>query len=107
MAREDIDSSEAVYAFVRSVPPGRVVTYGQVAGEVTGVALTARQVGGIMSFAPQDVPWQRVVGAGGRLPIAKRSPELKRKQRQLLEEEGVVFKAEDSDCVDMPRSQWL
>src|ERR1043166_5327849 len=101
MPVEDRDTSEAVYAWVRSIPPGKVVTYGQVADMVEGVTLTARQVGGIMSFAPSDVPWQRVVGAGGRLPIVKRSPELKARQRRLLEEEGVVFLDSNQDCVDM------
>ena len=60
-----IDPAEAVYAFVRTVPSGRVVTYGQVAEMVEGVALNPRQVGMIMFSAPEGVPWQRVVGAGG------------------------------------------
>lgn len=107
MATEETDIAEAVYRYVRSIPPGKVVTYGQVADGVTGVALTARQVGAIMTYVPKDVPWQRVVGAGGRLPIAKRGPELEQRQRRLLEQEGVVFKAGESGCVDMARSQWI
>src|SRR5947207_3378395 len=82
---------EAVYKVVRSVPAGSVVTYGQAADAVEGFAVTARQAGTALRFAPKDVPWQRVVGAGGRLPIAKRSPELKLLQRRLLEQEGVTF----------------
>jgi methylated-DNA-protein-cysteine methyltransferase-like protein len=107
MAPETTDGSEAVFAFVRSVPAGRVVTYGQVAGCVVGLSLTAREVGGIMRFTPKDVPWQRVVGAGGRLPIVKRSPELRDLQRRLLIQEGVVFRAADPYCVDMSKSQWF
>ena len=101
----NIDPAEAVYALVRSVPHGKVVTYGQVADMVEGVALTARQVGGIMSAAPPDVPWQRVVGAGGHLPIGKRSPTLKSEQQLLLEGEGVAFRKDH--CVDMPSAQWM
>ena len=101
----EIDPAEAVYAVVRTVPPGRVVTYGQVAGLVEGVAVTARQVGGIMNVSPPDVPWQRVVGAGGHLPIGKRSPALKSRQRELLESEGVAFLP--NGCVDMSRFQWM
>lgn len=98
---------ESVYAFVRAVPPGKVVTYGQVAGMLEDVSLTARQVGAAMRTVPPDVPWQRVVGAGGLLPIAKRSLELKSRQRELLEQEGVVFLPGESERVDMRRSQWM
>jgi methylated-DNA-protein-cysteine methyltransferase-like protein len=99
-----IDPAEAVHAFVRAVPAGRVVTYGQVAALVEGVSLTPRQVGGVMNVCPPDVPWQRVVGAGGHLPIGKRSPGLKTRQRELLESEGVAFLP--NGCVDMARFQW-
>ena len=99
-----IDPAEAVYDFVRTVPSGRVVTYGQVAAMIEGVSLTARQVGGIMGAGPPDVPWQRVVGAGGHLPIGKRSPLLKSRQHELLKAEGVAF--HPNGCVDMTRFQW-
>ena len=99
------DPAEAVYEFVRSVPRGKVVTYGQVADLVEGVSLTARQVGQIMNAATQDVPWQRVVGAGGHLPIGKRSPLLKTEQQRLLEAEGVAFRKDH--CVDMASAQWM
>ena len=99
-----MDPAEAVYEFVRSIPPGRVVTYGQVAGMIEGVSLTPRQVGGIMHDAPSDVPWQRVVGAGGRLPIGKKSPEMMLWQRQLLRSEGVEF-GEDN-CIVMANHNW-
>jgi methylated-DNA-protein-cysteine methyltransferase related protein len=101
------DWYEAVYAAVRAVPKGKVATYGQVAGVVSGVVVTARQVGTAMHFAPSDVPWQRVVGAGGRLPIGKRSPELQLLQRQLLAQEGVPFHGTDPDLVDMASAQWM
>ena len=98
-----MDPSEAVFTVVRRIPAGRVATYGQVADMVDGVAVSAREVGGIMTQCPQDVPWQRVVGAGGHLPIGKRSPSLKIEQRQLLEREGVEFLP--NECVDMARFQ--
>lgn len=100
-----VDPSEAVYEFVRTVPSGKVVTYGQVAGLVEGVSLTPRQVGGIMSSAPPDVPWQRVVGAAGHLPIGKRATAFMIRQRQLLEGEGVTFLP--NDRIDMVKHQWL
>ncbi len=103
---DDFESFEVVYAFVRTVPAGKVVTYGQIAEEIATVRLTARMVGTAMRYAPVDVPWQRVVGAEGSLPIAKRSPEMYRVQRDLLEKEGVAFLSQDSPRVDMRRCQW-
>ena len=100
-----IDPSEAVYEFVRTVPFGKVVTYGQVAGLIEGVSLTPRQVGGKMASAPPDVPWQRVVGAGGHLPIGKKATSLMIKQRQILVGEGVTFLP--NDRIDMARHQWM
>jgi methylated-DNA-protein-cysteine methyltransferase related protein len=51
-----------------------------------------------------DVPWQRVINAKGRI-----SPHGfgygSALQRQILEEEGVEFDAED--CVDFERFGWL
>ena len=96
-----------VYAVVRAIPAGRVMTYGQVADATAGVSVTARQVGAALRWVPDDVPWQRVVGAGGHLPIAKRGPEAQQRQRELLAAEGVIFLARDPNRVDMPRSQWF
>ena len=50
-----------------------------------------------------DVPWQRVVGSDGYLRIGRRSPPLMQRQRELLEAEGVTFKA--NGCVDMAKHQ--
>lgn len=85
----------AVYAFVRTIPPGRVLSYGEV-GQAVGAS--ARAVGWALSFCPEDVPWQRVVGADGYLRIARRSPHLKLRQKTLLEGEGVVL--DDKDRVE-------
>ena len=93
---------ELVHARVRLIPPGQVMSYGQV-GE--GVGCSAREAGWAMNQAPdeEDVPWQRVVGSDGRLRIGKRSPYLAQRQRELLEAEGVAFK-ENGD-VDMAKYQ--
>lgn len=103
---EPLDIYAPVYAFVKTVPPGSVVTYGQVAALITEVSLTARQVGTAMKYAPPDVPWQRVVGAGGTMPVVKLSPEQFIRQKQLLTEEGVGFVGENGARVDMKTFQW-
>ncbi|MCA1589517.1 MAG: MGMT family protein, partial [Acidobacteria bacterium] len=41
---------EKVYAFVRQIPPGRVMTYGQIAG-ILGEGYTPRTVGYVMHGA--------------------------------------------------------
>ena len=74
---------EAVIGVLRSLQPGDVVTYGEVAEEA-GFPGAARAVGNILRTV-EDVPWWRVVGAGGRL----RSPSIHR-QAELLAAEGVL-----------------
>jgi methylated-DNA-protein-cysteine methyltransferase-like protein len=79
----------AIHAFVRTIPAGFVMTYGEVGRAAGGYG--PRLVGRAMAGVPEDVPWQRVVGAGGVLRIARRAPELGLLQRNLLEREGVRF----------------
>ena len=100
------DNFEPIYNFVRTVPAGKVVTYGQVAGCLSEIAVTARMVGAALHTVPEGVPWQRVVGAGGTLPIHKRSPELAARQKALLEKEGVKFLPSETPRIDMAHSQW-
>ena len=57
--------AEQVLDLVARIPPGRVVTYGDVAGAVGGSALS---VGRVMSRFGSGVPWWRVIKAGGLLP---------------------------------------
>ena len=82
---------KAVYALVRQIPRGRVMTYGQVATCLEN-RLSPRAVGWALHGCPEDVPWQRVVNASGgcstdRLPDIP--PGL---QRAMLEAEGVRFR---------------
>jgi len=99
-----MDAADAVYDLVRTVPAGKVVTYGQAAEMAEGILVTARQVGRIMWDCPDGVPWYRVVGAGGHLPIGKRDPRMALIQRHFLETEGVAFL--ENGCVDMLVHQW-
>ena len=71
---------------VRRIPPGRVATYGDVAG-AAGVPWAARAVGNIMKGCRvPGVPCHRVIAAGGRLGGYGGSEALK---RALLAAEGV------------------
>ena len=76
-----------VLAAVRRIPPGRVATYGDVAG-AAGVPRAARAVGNIMKGCRvPGVPCHRVVVADGKLGGYGGSEALK---RALLGAEGVV-----------------
>ena len=95
---------ERVYALVRQIPPGNVVTYGQVAA-LLGSPRAARAVGYALRFLSPgtDVPWHRVINHRGQ--ISFRTPiESPLVQRLLLEEEGVVFDA--AGCVDLSIYRW-
>lgn len=56
----------AVVAVLRSLRPGEVVTYGEVAAEA-GYPGAARAVGRILATSTDELPWWRVVTATGRL----------------------------------------
>ena len=62
-----------MYALVRRIPPGRVVTYGQVAA-LAQMPGRPRQVGYALSALPvgSPIPWQRVINAKGQIvPLPK------------------------------------
>ena len=72
------------------IPEGRVVGYRQ-AAIAAGLRIPAVMAGRWMRSAPPEVPWHRVVGRDGRLPTAKRDPQLAATQRGLLLAEGVMW----------------
>ncbi len=87
---------EQVWKFVRQVPCGKVVTYGQIAQSLPEpLALiqeeqevsAARLVGSAMAACPADVPWHRVINAQGK--VSSRADTSK--QIRLLETEGLCF----------------
>lgn len=100
--------NEKVWQLARKIPRGKVATYGQIAmmlGAPEGTdsdayrAFGPRWVGGAMAGCPDDVPWQRVINAQGK--ISERPGATK--QRQLLREEGVLF---NNDRIDLKQYGW-
>jgi len=77
----------AIYTLVRKIPKGKVATYGQIASYIPNCH--ARIVGYAMSSAPEDVPWQRVINAEGK--ISQRNSLTPSPQQKILEAEGIVF----------------
>lgn len=97
---------QRIYAVIRQVPPGQVATYGQIARIVGGIS--AQMIGFALAALPRhadekDVPWQRIINAQGKV-----SPHGygygSAVQRQLLEEEGVVFNLEST--IDLAVFGW-
>jgi methylated-DNA-protein-cysteine methyltransferase-like protein len=80
---------ERVWALVRAVPRGCVTTYGDLA-QALGSKNVARHVGFAMAALPNssDVPWWRVVAAGGRLATANVATQ--RRQAKALAAEGIA-----------------
>ncbi len=84
--------SEARDAAIRKtilrIPRGRVATYAQVAA-AAGYPLYHRQVVQLLRTSGDRLPWQRVVGAGGRIRLKR---DMAIEQRTRLELEGVKFR---------------
>ena len=90
---------DAVLNIVSQIPRGRVMTYGDIAA-LAGWPSHSRMVGRTLRYSPgaEKLPCHRVVNKEGRT-----APGWSR-QRPLLEEEGVCFKA--NGFVDMKRYLW-
>jgi methylated-DNA-protein-cysteine methyltransferase-like protein len=77
----------AICNAIRQIPRGRVSTYGAIA-KAAGYPRCARHVGRALKQV-DGLPWQRVLGSGGRISLRG---ELALEQRFLLEAEGVRFR---------------
>ena len=82
---------DKVYAFLKTIPKGKVATYGQIATYLGNKRL-ARMVGNILhnNPNPSEFPCHRVVNSKGHVAdhFAFGGAAA---QRKLLEKEGIVF----------------
>ena len=74
---------DAVEEVLRAIPPGEVLTYGEVAAEA-GYPGAARAVGALLAHSDGTLPWWRVVTASGRLVPGHEAEHVRR-----LRAEGV------------------
>src|ERR1700676_4748326 len=73
---------------IRSIPRGKVASYGQVAA-AAGYPRYHRAVARLLkTMIPGELPWQRVLGAGGEIKLAGRAAA---EQKLRLRMEGVTF----------------
>jgi len=92
-----------VYALVRAIPPGRVMTYGQISA-LLGSRISPLAVGWALHACPEDVPWHRVVNASGGCSTDRRGDLPVGLQAALLRAEGVAMRP--AGTVDLARYRW-
>jgi methylated-DNA-protein-cysteine methyltransferase-like protein len=95
------DFKQAVYAIVASIPEGKLMTYGDIAG-LAGHPYAARQVGGLAHFGPTDLPWHRVVNRNGECAAGYYGG--KAGHQAILEAEG--FTVVDFRVIDFEERRW-
>jgi methylated-DNA-protein-cysteine methyltransferase-like protein len=80
--------SQNVCRLARTIPFGRVTTYGSLAVAAGGHPMLAQMVTYILSKAPDadSMPWHRIVYANGRVWL---SPEYEKIRRKLYKQEGI------------------
>ncbi|WP_425622628.1 MGMT family protein [Brevibacillus borstelensis] len=80
--------TERAVAIIRSIPPGKVMTYGQIAA-LAGSPRGARQVVRILHSMSKKhrLPWHRVINAEGKISLQEE--EFRTMQMLLLQGEGV------------------
>ncbi|MGI8330831.1 MGMT family protein [Actinomadura scrupuli] len=98
MPTDSDDYAELVSEVVERIPPGRVMSYGDVA-EFLGLG-GPRQVGRVMSMSGGGLPWWRVIRADGGPPTGH-----ERRALEHYREEGTPLRP-DGTRVDMRRARW-
>jgi methylated-DNA-protein-cysteine methyltransferase-like protein len=88
-----------ILAAIRKIPRGKVSTYGAIA-RAAGYPGAARQVARAL-HGSEDLPWHRVLGAGGEIKLTGDSAF---EQRFRLRAEEVAFRGRK---VDMKRHEYV
>jgi len=92
--RADEPRDIAFRRIILSIPPGKVSTYGRVAA-AAGYPRFHRAVARLLRTDPPDqLPWHRVLGAGGEIKLRGAAAV---EQRARLKLEGVRFKGKRVD----------
>lgn len=94
--------TERILQIIKGIPPGKVMTYGQIA-TLAGSPRAARQVVRILHSMSQKhhLPWHRVINSKGQIGLS--DDESSNVQRLSLEMEGVEFSI--GDRIDLDRYQ--
>lgn len=92
---------EHVLDVVESIPAAKVMTYGDVAATIGSRA--ARAVGQVMARYGSDLPWWRVVRAGGHPPLCHEERALEHYRREGT---PLVNRADAAYRVDYAAARW-
>jgi methylated-DNA-protein-cysteine methyltransferase related protein len=105
MPESSTSAYQKIYVVVRAIPFGKVATYGQVA-DLAGFYGKARLVGyALYQVDPtSDIPWQRVVNIKGEVSYSTAREGADYVQRNLLEQEGIVFSHQGK--IDLTEYRW-
>jgi methylated-DNA-protein-cysteine methyltransferase related protein len=95
--------TEKVISIIQSIPEGKVMTYGQIAG-LAGSPRAARQVVRILHSMSKkyQLPWHRVINAKGQVGIKDEA--TYNEQILSLEAEGIEVGFHDQ--IDLEKYQW-
>jgi alkylated DNA nucleotide flippase Atl1 len=93
---------EFVLELVATIPPGRVMTYGDVAAELGSRG--ARAVGQVMAYSGGSVPWWRVVRAGGHPPTCHGAVALVHYEAEATP--LIAASTEDGYRIDLAAARW-
>ncbi|MCK5127356.1 MAG: MGMT family protein [candidate division Zixibacteria bacterium] len=82
--------TKAVKTVIKSIPAGKIATYGQIAA-LAGNPRAARMVVRILhsSSKSDNLPWHRIINSKGTISL--RPGQGYELQKQLLEDEGIEF----------------
>ena len=102
---EENSFKDAVIKIIKSIPYGRVTTYGTVAA-LAGSPRSAREVGYLLHSLTKkhNLPWQRVINRKGYISIRGEDVNMKNLQKKLLEEEGV--EVSQGFMIDLKKYGW-
>ena len=97
------DFTERIIHIIKSIPKGRVLTYGFIA-KLAGNPRAARQVSWILhsSSKKYNLPWHRVISSKGLISL--KSFEDCEYQKTLLEQEGI--KVLDGYKINLNKHLW-
>lgn len=95
--------TERVVEIIQQIPPGKVMTYGQIA-KLAGSQRGARQVVRIFHSMSEKyrLPWHRVINVKGEIGL--QNEELFFIQKMTLESEGIKFS--DKNAVNLAEYQY-
>ena len=94
--------TQRVVEVIKSIPRGKVATYGQLAA-TAGNPRGARQVVRVLvaKSGKEDLPWHRVINSKGTISLTGAGFD---EQKALLTAEGVT--ADERGAIDLEKYQW-